>query len=42
MVFGYLANGAPGAPFEVTNQGGTFIFAFGGLILVVIILFLLF
>lgn len=37
FVFGYLANGAPGAPFEVTNPGGTFIFAFGGLILVVVV-----
>ena len=37
FVFGYLATGAPGAPFEITNPGGTFIFAFGGLILVVVV-----
>jgi len=37
FVFGYLATGAPGAPFEVTNPGGTFIFAFGGLVLVIVV-----
>jgi CNT family concentrative nucleoside transporter len=37
FVFGYLATGAPGAPFEIINPGGTFIFAFGGLILVVVV-----
>ncbi|MDA7601918.1 Na+-dependent nucleoside transporter [Gammaproteobacteria bacterium] len=37
FVFGYLATGAPGAPFEVINPGGTFIFAFGGLVLVVVV-----
>lgn len=37
FVFGYLANGAPGAPFEITNPAGTFIFATGGLILVVVV-----
>ena len=37
FVFGYLAAGAPGAPFEVINPGGTFIFAFGGLVLVIVV-----
>ena len=37
FVFGYLATGAPGAPFEVINPGGTFIFAFGGLVLVIVV-----
>ena len=36
FVFGYLADGAPNAPFEVTNPGGTFIFAFGGLTLIIV------
>ena len=36
FVFGYLADGAPGAPFDITNPGGTFIFAFGGLTLVIL------
>ena len=37
FVFGYLATGAPGAPFEVTDPAGTFIFAFGGLVLVIVV-----
>ena len=37
FVFGYLATGAPGAPFEVINPSGTFIFAFGGLVLVIVV-----
>ena len=37
FVLGYLATGAPGAPFEVINPGGTFIFAFGGLVLVIVV-----
>ena len=37
FVFGYLATGAPGAPFEITNPAGTFIFAFGGLVLVIVV-----
>ena len=37
FVFGYLATGPPGAPFEVINPGGTFIFAFGGLVLVIVV-----
>ena len=37
FVFGYLATGAPGAPFEIINPGGTFIFAFGGLVLVIVV-----
>ena len=37
FVFGYLATGSPGAPFEVINPGGTFIFAFGGLVLVIVV-----
>ena len=28
FVFGYLADRAPNAPFDITNPGGTFIFAF--------------
>jgi len=36
FVFGYLADGAPGAPFDITNPSGTFIFAFGGLTLVIL------
>ena len=36
FVFGYLADGAPNAPFDVANPGGTFIFAFGGLTLVIL------
>ena len=37
FVFGYLATGAPGAPFEIVNPAGTFIFAFGGLVLVIVV-----
>ena len=29
FVFGYLADGAPNAPFDIANPGGTFIFALG-------------
>ena len=29
FVFGYLADGAPNAPFEISNEANTFIFAFG-------------
>ena len=36
FVFGYLADGAPNAPFDITNPGGTFIFAFGGLTLIIL------
>lgn len=36
FVFGYLADGAPNAPFDIANPGGTFIFAFGGLTLVIL------
>ncbi len=36
FVFGYLADGAPNAPFEIDNPAGTFIFAFGGLTLVIL------
>jgi len=36
FVFGYLADGAPNAPFDVNNPAGTFIFAFGGLTLVIL------
>ena len=36
FVFGYLADGAPNAPFNITNPGGTFIFAFGGLTLIIL------
>lgn len=36
FVFGYLADGAPGAPFDITNPAGTFIFAFGGLTLIIL------
>ena len=36
FVFGYLADGAPNAPFDISNPGGTFIFAFGGLTLVIL------
>ena len=37
FVFGYLATGAPGAPFDIVNPAGTFIFAFGGLVLVIVV-----
>ena len=36
FVFGYLADGAPNAPFDITNPAGTFIFAFGGLTLIIL------
>jgi len=36
FVFGYLADNAPNAPFNITNEGGTFIFAFGGLTLIIV------
>jgi len=36
FVFGYLADGAPNAPFEVSNEANTFIFAFGGLTLIIL------
>ena len=36
FVFGYLADGAPNAPFDINNPAGTFIFAFGGLTLVIL------
>ena len=36
FVFGYLADGAPNAPFDIDNPSGTFIFAFGGLTLVIL------
>ena len=36
FVFGYLADGAPNAPFDITNPGGTFNFAFGGLTLIIL------
>ena len=36
FVFGYLADGAPNAPLDITNPGGTFIFAFGGLTLIIL------
>ena len=36
FVFGYLADGAPNAPFDITNPRGTFIFAFGGLTLIIL------
>ena len=36
FVFGYLADGAPNAPFDITIPGGTFIFAFGGLTLIIL------
>ncbi len=36
FVFGYLADGAPNAPFEVANKANTFIFAFGGLTLIIL------
>lgn len=36
FVFGYLADGAPNAPFDINNSAGTFIFAFGGLTLVIL------
>ena len=36
FVFGYLADGAPNAPFDIDNPAGTFIFAFGGLTLVIL------
>ncbi len=36
FVFGYLADGAPNAPFDIKNPAGTFIFAFGGLTLVIL------
>ena len=37
FVFGYLADGAPNAPFAITEPTNTFIFAFGGLTLVIVI-----
>ena len=36
FVFGYLADNAPNAPFNIINEGGTFIFAFGGLTLIIV------
>ena len=36
FVFGYLADNAPNAPFDITNPSGTFIFAFGGLTLIIV------
>ena len=36
FVFGYLADGAPNAPFEISNEANTFIFAFGGLTLIIL------
>ena len=36
FVFGYLADKAPNAPFDITNSAGTFIFAFGGLTLIIV------
>ena len=36
FVFGYLADNAPNAPFDITNPAGTFIFAFGGLTLIIV------
>ena len=36
FVFGYLADGAPNAPFEVLDEAKTFIFAFGGLTLIIL------
>ena len=36
FVFGYLSDGAPNAPFEISNQANTFIFAFGGLTLIIV------
>ena len=36
FVFGYLADNAPNAPFEIINPTGTFIFAFGGLTLIIL------
>ena len=36
FVFGYLADGAPNAPFEISNEANTFIFAFGGLTLIIV------
>ena len=36
FVFGYLADGAPNAPFDIANPGNTFIFAFAGLTLVIL------
>ena len=35
-IFGYLADGAPNAPFEVLDEAKTFIFAFGGLTLIIL------
>ena len=35
-MFGYLADNAPNAPFDITNSAGTFIFAFGGLTLIIV------
>lgn len=37
FVFGYLADGAPNAPFIVVEPSNTFIFAFAGLTLVIVI-----
>ena len=36
FVFGYLSDGAPNAPFEISNEANTFIFAFGGLTLIIV------
>jgi CNT family concentrative nucleoside transporter len=36
FVFGYLSDGAPNAPFEISNEANTFIFAFGGLTLIIL------
>ena len=36
FVFGYLADGAPNAPFAVETPSNTFILAFGGLTLVIL------
>jgi len=37
FVFGYLADGAPNAPFMVVEPSNTFIFAFAGLTLVIVV-----
>ena len=37
FVFGYLADGAPNAPFEIIEPANTFIFAFAGLSLVIVV-----
>ena len=36
FVFVYWADNAPNAPFDITNSAGTFIFAFGGLTLIIV------